>query len=302
MAAKDIDSLIEEGFTGREDGKYKKAIRTFAKVIKQAPNNPLGYFGKAEASVGDTRLSLMDLSKLYRKATELEPKNDQYLSAYADFCLTNGLLDKGAELYEKVAALVPENAPAIYIDLAYGYYNNGMLFLERQPGKEKEDIYRESFAYLKKGLGIEEGEAMAYLDKLVKFEESEKDGMLDLSFGEKLSGTEKNAIGENPQLGELDAMCSNSKDPFTLLEFGQEFFFAGLPLTGEKYYLEAVGMDEEMGFEIYNDLASLLYMAGGELAERGAIAGDEINEITTRSLYYSIRAMKLSAAKMKEML
>ncbi|MDP7266127.1 MAG: hypothetical protein QGH39_11285 [Candidatus Thermoplasmatota archaeon] len=302
MVAKDIESLIEEGFTNVEDGKYKKAIKTFDKVIKQAPNNPLGYFGKAEASVGDTRLSLMDLSKLYRKATELEPQNDQYLSAYADFCLTNGLLDKGAELYEKVAELVPESSPAIYIDLAYGYYNYGMLFLQRQPGKEKEDIYRESFAYLKKGLGLGEGEAMAHLEKLVKFEENDKDGMLELSFGEKLFENEMKAIENNPQLGKLNAMCSNSKDPLTLLEFGQEFFFAGLPLTGEKYYLEAVGMDEEMGFEIYNDLASLLYMAGGEMVERGDIAEDETDEITAKSLYYSIRSMKLSASKLREMM
>ena len=302
MAAKDIDSIIEEGFNSIEDGKYKKAIKTFDKAIKEAPDNPLGYFGKAEASVGDTKLSLMDLSKLYRKATELEPRNDQYLSAYADFCLANGLLDKGAELYEMVAELVPENAPAIYIDLAYGYYNYGMLFLERQPGKKKEDIYRQSFAYLRKGLGLGDEKAMDYLDKLVKFEESEKDTMLELSFGEKLAESERKIIKENPQLAELDAMCSKSEDPLTLLEFGQEFFFAGLPLTGEKYYLEAVGMDEEMGFEIYNDLASLLYMAGGELAESGDIAGDETDEITAKSLYYSIRAMKLSAGKLREIL
>ncbi len=302
MAAKDTDSLIEEGFNSIENGKYKKAIKTFDKVIKQSPNDPLGYFGKAEASVGDTRLSLMDLSKLYRKATELEPLNDQYLSAYADFCLSNGLLDKGAQLYEKVAELVPENAPAVYIDLAYGYCNYGMLFLERQPGKEKEDIYRESFGYLKKGLGLGEEEVTTYLDKLVKYEESGTDGLLELSFGEKLAESERKAIKEDSQLEELDVMCSNSQDPLTLLEFGQEFFFAGLPLTGEKYYLEAAGMDEEMGFEIYNDLASLLYMAGGEMSERGVIAGDESDEIKAKSLYYSIRAMKLSVGKIRGIL
>ena len=302
MAAKDVDALLEQGFAHLDEGEYKKAIRVFNKVIKQEPKNSLGFFGKAEASMGDTKLSLMDVSKLYRQAVELEPENDLFLSSYADFCLSNGLLDKGVELYEKVADLLPENAPTIYIDLAYGYSNYGLLFLGRQFNKEENDIYREAFAFLRKGLGLDENGAGDILDKLGKMEARTGEGLLELPSEGALSEKENVLKKENPEIMEMEKKFGAAKDPLVLLDVGQQFFYSSLPLTGEEFYLKAIGLEEEMGFEIYNDLASLFFTSGRELSERGEIDNSTAEEFTVKSLYYSIRAMGLNTAKLRNIL
>ena len=302
MAAKDVEGLLEQGFGHLDKSDYKKAIRVFNKVIKEDPKNSLGYFGKAEASMGDTKLSLMDLSKLYRQAVELEPDNDLFLSSYADFCLSNGLLDKGAELFEKVAELIPENASTIYIDLAYGYSNYGLLFLSRQFKKAPEDIYLEAFGFLLKGLCLDENRAKDMLELLEKMEAESGDGLLEFPSKNVLYEKENEQKKENPELSEIEKRFGGGKDPLVLLDIGQQFFYSSLPLTGEELYLRAIDLDEEMGFEIYNDLASLLYTSGRDLFQRGEIENDIGDEFTAKSLYYSIRAMGLTMAKLKEIL
>ena len=300
MAAKDVEGLLEQGFGHLDKSEYKKATRVFDKVIKQDPKNSLGYFGKAEASMGVTKLSLMDLSKLYRQAVELEPENDLFLSSYADFCLSNGLLDKGAELFEKVAELIPENASTIYIDLAYGYSNYGLLYLSRQFNKGPEDIYREAFAFLLKGLDLDENRAKDMLEILEKMEAESGDGLPEFPSKNVLYEKENVQKKENPELSDIEKRFGGSKDPLVLLDVGQEFFYSSLPLTGEGFYLKAIVLDEEMGFEIYNDLASLLYTSGRDLVQRGEIDNDVGEEFTAKSLYYSIRAMGLNTAKLNE--
>ena len=302
MAAKDVDTLIEQGFNQLEDGEYKKALRAFNKVIKEAPGNPYGYFGKAEASVGDSRLSLMDVSQLYRKVLELEPENDYFLSTYADFCLSNGLMDKGAEIYGKVATLIPENAPAIYIDLAYSYASYGLLFLSRLPNKEKDDVYRESFDFLRRGFDMDEASVMEQLGKLTELESGITDGLLELPWEREIREREKEHVSNTPDLMDMEKKYRSSEDPLALIEVGQQFFYSGLSLTGESYYLRAIEMDEEMGRDVYNDLASLLYMTARDLYERGNIDKRFMEGMSLKSMYYSIRAMGISASGLKDIL
>jgi len=302
MAAKDVDALIEQGFSQLEEGEYKKASRVFDKVMKQAPGNPYGYFGKAEASVGDTRLSLMDVSQLYRKVMELEPENDHFLSTYADFCLSYGLMDKGAELYGKVAAMIPENAPAIYIDLAYSYASYGILFLTRLPNKDQDDVYREAFDFLRRGFDMDEAAAMDRLEKLIELESGIAEGLLELPWEKGIREREMGHINNTPDLADLEKKYGSSNDPLTLIEVGQQFFYSGLSLTGESYYLRAIELDEEMGRDVYNDLASLLYMTAKDLFERGNIDRTFMDGMALKSMYYSIRAMGKSASGLKEIL
>ena len=95
--------------------------------LKQEKNNAAAYFGKAEASVGVPKLSLIDVSKLYRDAIKLEPENPEYYLAYGAFCLENGLLKQAVEQYEKAAELDPESAPLFFNDLSFAI--NALHFL-----------------------------------------------------------------------------------------------------------------------------------------------------------------------------
>ena len=59
MATK--DNLLETGRNHLSKGEFNKAIKTFDKAIKADPNDSEAYFGKAEASVGVPKVSIIDL-------------------------------------------------------------------------------------------------------------------------------------------------------------------------------------------------------------------------------------------------
>lgn len=302
MGTTDAEKLLDDGFSQMDEGDYKKAIKTFDRAIKAAPENPVGYFGKAEASLGDNRLSLMDVSKLYRKVLELDGENDLFLTSYADFCLSNGLLEKGVEMYEKVAELIPENASTIYIDLAYYYTNYGLLFLTRQFGKEKEDIYRDAWGYLEKGYGLTNESGMEQLIALAEWETKMEGEGMRFPWEEELEGNEKGRMEGMTDLRELLDRYGTSSDPLTLLELGQQCFYSGQVICGEQCYLRAIEADEEMGREVYNDLSSLLYSTSRDLLSDEIIGEDIARGLATKALYYSIRAMGMNPEGMRDLL
>ena len=161
----DVNKLIIQGKDLLMDGEFEKAARVFNKVIKGAPDNAVGYFGKAEASIGVTKFSIVEVAQLYKKAIELDSDNALYLKSYGDFCLDNGLLNQAEEAYDGAIKLDPEGARYYYSDLAIGYYNSGMLFPERQLNMTEDDIARKALKYSLKALDMDENRALELLSK-----------------------------------------------------------------------------------------------------------------------------------------
>lgn len=299
MAIKDAEKFIDQGFSQLDKGEYKKAMRTFGKAIKADPKNPAGYYGKAEASLGDNSLSLMDVSKLYRTVIELDGENEVYMTSYADFCLSNGLLEKGAELYEQVARLTPENTSTVYIDLGYYYTVYGLLFLTRQFGKTKKDIYKDAWGYIKKGFDLSDEEGEGELNDLAGMEEGDE---RDVRFPweVQLEKEELARMEATKDFFKVFKTHNNSSDPMTLLELGQDCFYSGLPLHGEKCYLRAIEADEEMGRDIFNDLSSLMHTAGKNLLADEIIIPEIEKGLSKKAIYYSIRSLGMGAGTLRE--
>ena len=147
------------------DGEFEKAARAFNKVIKDAPDVSVGYFGKAEASIGVPKFSIVEVAQLYKKAIEIEPDNPIYHKSYGDFCLDNGLLTQAEEAYESAVKHDPEGAQFYYSDLAIGYYISGMLFPERQLNMTEDDIAAKSLMYSLKALNMDKKKAIELLSK-----------------------------------------------------------------------------------------------------------------------------------------
>jgi Tfp pilus assembly protein PilF len=161
----DVDKMINQAKNQLGNGEFAKAAKTFEKVIKAAPDNSVGYFGKAEASVGVPKFSIVEVAQLYKKAIELEPDNPFYHKSYGDFCLDNGLLQQAEEAYESAVKLDPDGARFYYSDLAMGYYNSGMMFPERQLNMTEDDIARKALQYSLKALDMSEQKALDILSK-----------------------------------------------------------------------------------------------------------------------------------------
>ncbi len=119
--SRSIEELIVHGYELIDEGEYKKADRTFKKVLKKDEKNAAAYLGRAEAAFGLPKLSLREVAKLYRDAIKYDPDNVDYYLSYGAFCLENGLLRQAVENYEKAASLDEESAPLFYNDLSLGY-------------------------------------------------------------------------------------------------------------------------------------------------------------------------------------
>lgn len=161
----DVDKMIIQAKELLNEGEFAKAAKIFDKVIKSAPDNGVGYFGKAEASIGVPKFSVVEVAQLYKKAIDLEPDNPFYHKSYGDFCLDNGLLTQAEEAYSNAIKLDPEGAQFYYSDLAIGYYNSGMLFPERQLNMTEDDIAKKALTYSLKALKMDEKKAIELLSK-----------------------------------------------------------------------------------------------------------------------------------------
>lgn len=161
----DVDKMIMQGKEMLIDGQFEKAARIFSKVIKAAPDNAVGYFGKAESSIGVPKFSMVEVAQLYKKAIEIDSDNALYHKSYGDFCLDNGLLSQAEEAYNGAIKLDPEGARYYYSDLAIGYYNSGLLFPERQLNMTEDDIARKALIYSLRALDMDEKRAIELLSK-----------------------------------------------------------------------------------------------------------------------------------------
>jgi tetratricopeptide (TPR) repeat protein len=294
MAKDDIDELLLQGKELMDKGDYKKAAKKFDAVLKIDPDNADGYFGKAEASVGIPKMSLVDVAQLYRLAIKNDPENPYYYSVYGDFCLSNGLLPQAEENYKKAIELDSEGAIFHYLDLAIGYYNNGLLFLDRQLNLERDDIVKKSIEYVFNAFNLDQKNGVKLVDSLSKSkdQDSELDNILK-------SSEYKNETGELEKMDEATEFKEFIKEepdnPYNYLSFGQFCFENGFINLGKEQYLRAIDlvpMESDQSL-FYNELAAYNYRTGLEL-NKDHKSNEFLEKITLPSLKYSLNALGIS--------
>jgi len=234
----EVDDLIAKGQKQLGEGKFKGALSAFKKVIAADPKNPDGYFGFAEASVGNPRLSLVDVAQHYKQAIELDPTNIIYYTSYADFCFQMGLLRQGEENFLAAIEHDPENAPFYFNDLSYNYMNCGMKFMERveQMGQDKYDVMKKAVEYALKAVELGEDDAVAAAKALIE----DKSGLGELNNDQG----EMKELQTNPDAKELMTIMKKEGDnPYLLVEMGQIGFDMGLLKAAEDYFLKAADVD-----------------------------------------------------------
>ena len=281
----EAEELLKKGREHLDKGELKKAFSTFDKLIKLDPENADGYFGKAEASVGLPKYSLIDIAQFYRDAIKHDPENGYYYLTYGEFCLSNGLLKQAEENYEKAVELDPDNAVFYYNDLAYGYYKNGILFLDRQLNMEYDDVVRNAISYFLKAFNLNSKEALEILNEvrdkginklLEPIREKEKEEH------DKLKGIKEKDDFEKM----IDAEPQN---PYNYLTFGQFCFTNGLLNIGEGNFLKAIKIDPQNRFSYYNDLSPNYYFCGTEYYDKTLHPN-----IIKNSLRYALHSIELS--------
>jgi len=281
----EAEELLKKGRELLDKGELKKAFSTFDRLIKLDPTNPDAYFGKAEASVGLPKYSIIDVAQFYREAIKHDPENGYYYLTYGEFCLSNGLLKQAEENYEKAVELDPENAVFYYNDLAYGYYKNGTLFLDRQLNMSHEDVVKNSLNYFLKAFKLDEKSALTILNELKevginkliepvrKREQEEQDKIRSVKEKEDY----EKRIAAEPQ------------NPYNYLTYGQFCFTNGFLNLGESNFLKAIKIDPKNRFSYYNDLSPNYYSCGVENYDK------ELQDpITKNSFRYALHSIELS--------
>ncbi len=294
MANENLNNLLLKGRELMEKGEYKKAAKRFDEVLKTDPNNADGYFGKAEASVGIPKASLVDVAQWYRMAIKNDPENAYYYSVYGDFCLSNGLLPQAEENFLKAIELDAEGAVFHYLDLANGYYRNGILFLERQLNLTREDIVKKALEFIFNAYSLEPKKGL----ELVKTLSETKSGESEIN---ALINTDEYKI-EADKLEKLENVddyksyiSSEPNNPYNYLAYGQFCFENGLISLGKEQYLRAIELDPFVSNQslYYNELAGFNYKTGLEVY-KDPKSSEFIEKITKPSLKYSINALGIA--------
>jgi len=281
------EELLKTGRELLDKGNLKKAFSTFNKVVKADPENADGYFGKAEAAVGLPKHSIIDVAGFYREAIKRDTENGYFYLTYAEFCLSNGLLKQAEENYTKAIELDPDNSVFYYNDLAYGYYNNGILFLDRQLDMSREDVVTTSLKYLFKAFNLDDTTATKMLNELTETK------IIELVKPIRTKESDEKTKLENfKDKDEFEKMIkAEPKNPYCYLTFGQFCFFNGLLNLGETNFLTAIKLDPENRSSYYNDLAPNYYSCGLENY------GNDLKEpIIKNSLRYALHSIELTPA------
>lgn len=164
LLMKDAEVEIADGERLLGLSQYDEALKHFEKATRIDPNNARGFFGKAEASIGNPDIKLDEIAELYKKAIELDPENPQYLEAYASFCMDAGRFNEAEKYYAKAGELDPDSAPYYLSEFAIQYYTKAPIIMEKfLDEKTKDMIASKSLEYLLRALGIERDEALRLL-------------------------------------------------------------------------------------------------------------------------------------------
>lgn len=164
--AAQYEKIIAQGeqFLNRLD--FKGAISKFNKAIKLIPDDPRGYFNKAEASVGIPKLTLQDISQLYEKAIELDSRRPIFYVSYGGFCLDNGLFKKAEDCYREAAKIDPENAYLYYSEFAIEFFYNSKRLLENLEEESQNKVSTIALYYLLRTLNMSKKKAEVLLKDL----------------------------------------------------------------------------------------------------------------------------------------
>ena len=153
----DIEIELNKGEMLLAQFEYEKARKKFADIIKTNPNNAGAYFGKAEASLGMQKVTAEEIMELYKKATELDPKNVFYMTSLGSFCLQIGKFQDAEACYNKATELDEENAPDYFAEFAIGYFRNAQIVYENHIDRDPNTmtmINKKTLEYLLKAIDL----------------------------------------------------------------------------------------------------------------------------------------------------
>jgi tetratricopeptide (TPR) repeat protein len=151
----DIDSALQEAEYVLTSGDTKKALSAYDRIIKAAPGDARGYFGKAEAALGEPKVSVENILELYKKACELDPKNVFYLTSYGSFCIEVGKFQDAEGAYNKATELDEEGAPEYLSEFAVKYFMKAPIVYEKfLDNKTMDMIRKKSLEYYLKAMDI----------------------------------------------------------------------------------------------------------------------------------------------------
>jgi len=166
LRLEETDKLLKQAHQLLADGDYPKALSKFEKVTKVDPNNPEGWFGKAETGVLVPKVKTEDILAAYKKAAELDPKNPLYHSSMGAFCVEAGLFNDAEAAYKKAAEIDPENAPYYFSEFGVEYFRRAPVVMEAyMDDKTEEMVIRKSLKYLLLAVGLDETGALELLQR-----------------------------------------------------------------------------------------------------------------------------------------
>lgn len=161
-----VNKIIAQGEQLLNRLDFKGAISKFNKAIKTLPEDPRGYFNKAEASVGIPKLTILDIATLYEKAIELDSNTPLYYVRYGGFCLDNGLFRRAETCYREAAKIDPENAYLYYSEFAIEFFYNSKRLLDNLDEESQKKVSTISLYYLLRTLNLSKTKAEGLLKDL----------------------------------------------------------------------------------------------------------------------------------------
>jgi len=160
----DIQKDLMDAQEALAGGDFEGAVSRFNNVLKADPKCADAYFGKAEASVGVPKMTPEEVTELYKKAVEFDPRNPIFQSSYAAYLVDIGRFNEAEQAYLKAAELDPDNARYYFSEFAVEYVQKAPIVMEKfLDDKTKDMILRKGLKYLLKAAGLSEDEAKRLL-------------------------------------------------------------------------------------------------------------------------------------------
>lgn len=136
VRASDLNAQLGLGYL--KQGQYKRALKKLDKAIEFNPDNASAYHYKAEVY---RRLSELDKAEtLFKKAMELDPKNQLIESNYGVFLCDKGEFNRAIQIFQ-----TPLNDP-LYENKANIYENIGICRMRQGNITEAEKSFKQALA------------------------------------------------------------------------------------------------------------------------------------------------------------
>ena len=157
----EVDKSVIKAKGLLSDGEFEKAARAFDKVIKAAPDVSVGYFGKAEASIGVPKFSIVEVAQLYKKAIEItrtaqgeeHPSYAASLNNLAALYESMGDYTKAEPLFKEAMEIMRRAVGEDHPDYATSLYNLARLHSMKGEYAKAEPIFKQALEIRWKALG-----------------------------------------------------------------------------------------------------------------------------------------------------